>query len=171
MKNAIPMFAALVVLGLFGATLVAAYQNGMIGGMTDGERGAIQTAIENNDYGAWKTAVESTLTEERFNEMQARRAEMDERRAAIDAAFEARDYGAWVEAMSENDNGRGNRMAEFVTEENFSLFAEMHEAMQSGDFEKAEEIRAELGLPEGPSGCMGGGVRFGKGMGMHKVAW
>ena len=63
-------------------------------------------------------------------------------------ALEAGDYNAWKEAVSSQ-----------LTEENFNKIVEMHEAnaerfelraqirqaVEDGDFEKAQELRAELG--------------------------
>lgn len=171
-KNAIPMLAVLTVLGIFGATFVAAYQGGFMGGMNDDEHSAIQTAIQNNDYATWKSAIESTLTEERFQElrtreaeMQTKRTDMETRRAAIEAALNAKDYAAWKEAIG--SSGSESKLADVITEENFSLYVDMHEAMKSGDFEKAKEIREDLGLSEGHSFGTGFGMMK---RGMHKAA-
>ncbi|MFA7682516.1 MAG: hypothetical protein WCX61_05825, partial [Candidatus Peribacteraceae bacterium] len=56
-----------------------------------------------------------------------------EHRDAMTQAFEAGDYAAW-KALVEED-GRGGKMFEMVTEENFAQFAQMHALMQSGDRE------------------------------------
>ncbi len=50
------------------------------------------------------------------------------------------------------------RITDIITEENFDLFVQMHEAMEAGDYDTAMELREELGL--------GFGMRAGRGM--HK---
>lgn len=163
-KKVIPFFVVLAIFGMFGATLVAAYQGGLIGRANDGAR----AAIENNYYAGWKSAMESGLTQELFQEMQSRHAEMRERRASIDAALEANDFEAWKEAVSAN--GKGAKMLESVTAEDFPLIREMHEAMESGNFEKVQEIRTELGLPDnGEGGCGGIGSNKGFGKGRQRM--
>ncbi len=64
-----------------------------------------------------------------------------ETRSAVKLALENNDFQSWKNLISEN-----NRVTQFVTEENFSKFSEMHKLMSSGNFEKAKEIRTELGL-------------------------
>jgi hypothetical protein len=70
-----------------------------------------------------------------------------ERHDAMINAFENNDYDAWQALMTEN--GRNPRVLEVVNKENFSTFVEMHNAMISGDTDKANELRAELGLGQG----------------------
>lgn len=71
------------------------------------------------------------------------RAKMDDSdRQAIETALEAGDYQAWVEAMGED-----RPMTQNITADNFAKFAEMHQAMKSGDTEKAQTIADELDLP------------------------
>ncbi|MFH1801939.1 MAG: hypothetical protein ABH864_00640 [archaeon] len=172
-KNLVPVVAALAVFGLLSATVVSAYGFGWMNSMGDDERDALRTAVEDGDYTTWRNAMESQISEERFNEMQARHSEMQQHRVAVEAAIEVGDYAAWVEAMGDKANGRGADMVSLVTEENFALFVEMHRAMESGDFDRAQEIRGELGFPEGPGGCDGSGAggfekgMRGHGMGMH----
>jgi len=99
-----------------------------------------------------------------------------EQRTAIEAALDAGDYNAWVVAHEAMD--RQPRFFSQVTEENFARFAEMHEAMQTGDFETANTIASELGIERGPNGGQGkmAGARQGQGMrsgngqgkGMHR---
>jgi len=64
-------------------------------------------------------------------------------KAAGQSAVESGDYNTW-KTLHE-----GTRMASVITEDNFYLMQEMHEAMQSGDYEKAQEIRSGLGLGRG----------------------
>ncbi len=66
-----------------------------------------------------------------------------EHRAEMDQIFADRDYEAWKEVIESKP-----KITDYVNEENFDRFAEMHELMQSGDKEAADEIRKELGLPE-----------------------
>lgn len=99
----------------------------------------------------------------------AQRGDCDaEQHEAVEAALEAGDYEAWKEL-----HGDRGRIASVVTEENFATFVEMHEAMEDGDMEKAQELRTELGLgvrPQDGSGNRGGmGDGRGKGAGnMHR---
>jgi hypothetical protein len=100
------------------------------------------------------------FNEEKRELMEEKRELMEEKRELMLTALETRDYEMWAEQM----NARIAEMEEFVTPENFELLVEMHEARQSGDFEKAKEIRAELGGPGGfPGMGCGGGFR-GRGM-------
>lgn len=64
-------------------------------------------------------------------------------RKEVQTALENRDYSAWKEAMTPP-------IFQYVNESNFDTFVDMHEAMQSGDTETAEALRAQLGLPERP---------------------
>jgi DNA-directed RNA polymerase beta' subunit len=113
----------------------------------------IKTAITNNDFPAWKQLHESMLTEENFNALKERtqernqnREEMQLMQQEIQTAIENGDYEAWVSLMQENNNPRNEAMLSAITEDNFSLLKEMHQAMQSGDFETANQIREELGI-------------------------
>lgn len=80
------------------------------------------------------------------------------RHEAVQTALENRDYQAWKDEVDSRP-----RMTDYITEENFDQFAEMHELMLAGDREGAQEIRDELGLPD-----MGRGMGFKKGFGMGK---
>ena len=77
------------------------------------------------------------------------RADMQERHEAIEAAIENNDYDAWKNTMDQRVN-----ITDVVTKENFDQFTEMHRLMEAGEFEKAQEIRDELGL-QAPHGGMG----------------
>lgn len=74
------------------------------------------------------------------------------------------DYDAWVVLMTES--GRHPRVLDVVTEENFEIFVEAREAGLAGDFERAAELRAELGLGSGLGPKDGTG--FGKGQCMKR---
>ncbi|PWB38329.1 MAG: hypothetical protein C3F02_04970 [Parcubacteria group bacterium] len=63
--------------------------------------------------------------------------------AAVQAALEAGDYDAWVNAV-----GASNKLTQTITRDNFSIFVRMHQAIKSGDFTAAQQLRTQLGLPE-----------------------
>ncbi|MBN1156849.1 hypothetical protein JXA85_04480 [Candidatus Woesearchaeota archaeon] len=120
---------------------------------------APREALKNGDYGAWKNAIVSGLTEERFNQLREReslseqnRVQMDERRMRIEESME-QGYDAWKAAVA--NSPREMKMAEKITQENFDAFVQMHKALQSGDTETAKKLAEELGL----SGFRGGGHR------------
>ncbi len=85
----------------------------------------------------------------------------EDRHEAMDDAFDTLDYDAWYQLMTAD--GRMPRVVEVVTESNFELFAQAHEAAENGDLELAAELRAELGLNNGMGPRDGTG--HGKGMG------
>lgn len=86
---------------------------------------------------------------------------LPERHTIMTEAFVNNDYEAWSALM----DGRG-RVTHVITAENFSRFAEAHRLAQEGDFEGANQIRAELGLriPNGERV----GANYGKGQGRHQ---
>lgn len=87
-------------------------------------------------------------------------ADIDAHRAKVDQAITARDYAAW-KAEHEAWNPNNTRITDKVTAENFEKFAQMREARKSGDMEKAQQLRTELGIE-------GKGGKGGKGHGDHK---
>ncbi len=84
----------------------------------------------------------------------------EERHEAMENAFDIGDYNAWVALMTENE--RNPRVVDVVTESNFHIFVQAHEAGQNGDYETAAALRAELGLNNGNGPRDGTG--FGRGM-------
>ncbi len=92
----------------------------------------------------------------------------DAHRARIESAISARDYQAW---KAEHDawGGKG-RAGDKVTAENFTTYAQMHEAMKAGNTAEADRLRTELGLPagKGPRGEGMGHARKGAGNGEGK---
>lgn len=80
----------------------------------------------------------------------------EERHAAMTEAFANKDYNAWKNLMA----GRG-RVSQVVNEGNFAKFAEARQLMLEGNTEKANQIRAELGLNQrnGAGGGFGNGYR------------
>ncbi|MBR9706575.1 hypothetical protein GOV14_06065 [Candidatus Pacearchaeota archaeon] len=86
----------------------------------------------------------------------------EDRHEAMETAFENLDYDAWVALMTEN--GRHPRVVDVITVDNFATFVEAHEAAESGDFELAAELRAELGLGNGQGSRDGTGHKMGNQM-------
>lgn len=80
---------------------------------------------------------------------------MMENREEIKAAVENGDYNAWVELHEGTEFG--SKILEHINEENFSKLGELHEAIQSQDFETVEALKAELGMPDKPEGQGGMG--------------
>lgn len=89
----------------------------------------------------------------------------EERHEAIEKSFDNLDYNAWLALMTEGE--RHPRVVDVVTEDNFATFVEIHEARESGNFEKVLELRAELGLGQGKI-AGGRGADF-DGSEMHKM--
>lgn len=94
------------------------------------------------------------INQEQFQAMQANR-------ESVEAAITSRDYQAWKNIIDSRP-----RITDYITADNFDKFAQMHELMQNGQFEEAQKIKAELGLPDN-LGAMGG---FGPGHGMGRGA-
>jgi hypothetical protein len=112
-------------------------------------RETVQTAIENGDYEAFIEATGKTnLTEEKFGEMIAKKAEQQAQREEIESALENGDYEAWKDLHQAN-------LEEMLNEERFNLMVEMHEAMENEDYEKLQELREEM--HDGGFRMMGGG--------------
>lgn len=165
--------AAILGAGLAAGMGVSAY-GGMMelrGGSIDSEeRDAIEGALESGDYDTWAGLMEtnrtSNITKERFEEMVERHGNNATRHDAIEEAIEANDYKTWSELSSEFDRGRA---FDVITEETFPKFVTMHNAMEAGDYEKADDLREELGLigPRDGSGFRGG-MGMGRGMGMNR---
>lgn len=84
---------------------------------------------------------------------------------AVEQVLEAGDYDAWVALME----GHG-RITDVVTEDNFDVFIEMHEAMEDGLVEKAQELREDLGLGMHPQDGSGYRGQYGEGEGRHAGA-
>jgi hypothetical protein len=92
----------------------------------------------------------------------------DERHDAMEEAFASSNYQDWYDLMSES--GRSSRVLEVVNEGNFATFVESHEAMEAGDLETSQELRAELGLGQGRmAGNNGAGLNDGSSLGQGKA--
>jgi hypothetical protein len=84
----------------------------------------------------------------------------EDRHETMEAAFDNLDYSAWYDLM----DGRG-RVTQVVTADNFAQFAEAHALAEAGQYDKADEIRQELGLRGKGGEPMGAGYRGGNGDG------
>jgi hypothetical protein len=67
----------------------------------------------------------------------------------LEAAIESGDYDAWIQIREDNNLPMKGRMFQVINADNFYKFSELHNAMQSGDYETANAIKAELGLGQG----------------------
>lgn len=92
-----------------------------------------------------------------------------DRHAQMQDIIANRDYQAWVQVAGDRP------IADYVTQENFNRFIEMMEAKHNGDFDTADAIREELGMPErgthrgeGYGKGDGTGRGQGRGMGLHR---
>lgn len=96
-------FAMFTVLA-FGA--VSAF-GGFGNNMSEEDREAMDTVMESGDFEAWKSLMQSQLTEERFNEMRARNQERAEFRDLMQEARESGNYSKIQELKSEFGQGKG----------------------------------------------------------------
>jgi hypothetical protein len=72
-----------------------------------GTEAAAQTAIENNDFTAWKAAIESTLSQENFDRLVTMHKQTSDRQAkeqAVRDAINSGDYNAYVAAINALNN-------------------------------------------------------------------
>ncbi|MCF7836447.1 hypothetical protein K9N08_00790 [Candidatus Gracilibacteria bacterium] len=126
-------------------------------------REAIETAIEAEDFSAFVEATgNSNLTQEKFETMLERHAEMEIKRAeneaaheAIQAAVEAGDYETWTSLIAEKNPDAP--ILEKITAENFSQLQELHELRG-----EMKTIQEELGLNGKDFGHKGGTQRGNK---------
>jgi hypothetical protein len=103
-------------------------------------------------------------TAEQQASREALRAEREAHRAAVEAALESGDYTAWQAATAD----RAGPMAELITADNFGKLVELHNARESGDYETAQKLATELGLPaRGERGGFGRGGQRGDRAGQH----
>ncbi|NOQ55414.1 MAG: hypothetical protein GQ477_01265 [Nanohaloarchaea archaeon] len=91
----------------------------------------------------------------------------EDRHEAMLNAFDTSDYEAWHLLMTAD--GKTPRVVDVVTEDNFEIFAQAHEAGKSGNLELASQLRAELGLNNGNGPRDGNGHGKGMGQGMNKM--
>lgn len=171
MKKA-PILGILAVL-LIGVIAVGAFAF-PFGGKGQGKSGlysndAAKTALETGDYAAFVSAINeqgnsgrlAELTEEEFNLLYERNKEravqiaaMQETRDAIHNALESGNYDVWYAAVSSLDPVP--ELAEKITQENFDVYLQLHEAKENKDWETVKILADELGL-EKPGLGIGGG--------------
>ena len=87
----------------------------------------------------------------------------------METAIENQDYDAWIQLREDNNMPMRGKIFSVINEDNFYLFSELHEARESGDLDRMQEIRDELGLGQGTQskGRQGMNSDFqGKGSGM-----
>lgn len=150
-------FAALlsvVVLGIVAAGTASAFGLGR-GLFAQGDYKSYVDAMEEKGIEPMSEALYNELVEHR-EQMETHRLQMKESRAKAMAAIGAGDYDAWLAAISEMPNAE--EMTEKITEANFDLLVQMHEAREDGDWETAEELAGQLSLdmPFGQGKGMGG---------------
>ena len=76
------------------------------------------------------------------------------------AEMDGLDFDGWKELMTQD--GRSPRVVQVIdTEEHYELFVKAREAAREGNFEKAAELRADLGLNNGHGPKGGAGFRRG----------
>jgi len=142
-----------IILGMVAVTGTAFAFNG---GFDLENREAVMSAIENGDYEAWKAAVEETLTEENFNrimEMHQNREMERQNMEAMRQAIENGDYEAWKAVVQ---NCERCMTSGEITEEQFNLMVQIHEARMNGDFETVNQLSQELGFNCGMFSDFGG---------------
>ena len=83
----------------------------------------------------------------------------------LETTIENNDYNEWMRIREENNLPIRGRIFQVLNEENFHMFAQLHEANQNGDTETTNNIRAELGLGQGRMN-RGSGSGQGQGSGM-----
>lgn len=128
-------FFAVAIVAILGIGIVSAFGAGKAGGFMSSsltadekaqfqeQRQAMQTAVENQDYSAWKAlheqriaSMQTQLTEENFNRIVERHAEMKEVREHMQEARETGDFSK-VQELKEKyglgkSNGKGRSLQE-----------------------------------------------------------
>lgn len=80
----------------------------------------------------------------------------------LEAAIESGDYDAWLKIRQDNNLPTNGRIYQVIGRDNFGKYVELHNANTAGDTERADAIRAELGLGQG---MRGSGTHAGAGNG------
>jgi hypothetical protein len=93
----------------------------------------------------------------------ARHEAMQEVHEAMQEILENRDYETWKEMIDSRP-----QITDYINEENFDKFVDMHNYMQEGNIEAAQKIKEELGLP-GKGKGFGHGMHMGQKMGHHNL--
>lgn len=94
--------------------------------------------------------------------MEEKRQVIEAERQAIEDSITNQDYNTWQEIIDSRP-----RITDYINQDNFAQFAEMHQLMKDGKFEEAQAIRDELGLPDRMGMGFGGGFRMGPHAGYH----
>lgn len=145
------MFGALALALLLGASGASAHMMGNrpdLSNLTEAQQSALDEARTLRQQGEFE-AAQSVLEDAGLPSGPLRRGDGAERgpHAPVRAAIEAGDYAAFRVATADAP------FADQVDEAFFAKMVEMHEAMEAGDVDTANQIRDELGLPErGPKG-------------------
>jgi len=153
------------------------------------DRDAINQAVLAGDYQTWLSLVGDNpitekITQDNFSTFQAMHQALAEARSlaeelglperggmmgnfgdkggqnnqAVQDAILAGDYQTWLSLVGDNP------ITEKITQDNFSTFQAMHQALADKDFETAKSLADDLGLSE-----MGQGKRMGMNEGMHMM--
>ena len=126
-------------------------------------RELVETAIEDGDYDAFVDATQDarrgTPSQEQFEDMVQRHQAHEK----VEQAMEEKNYDLWLAAVQ--DLPHAQDMADLISEDEFELFLDMHEAREEGDFDEAQEIADELGLQRPQKQGKGSHQ---KGMGQHR---
>lgn len=133
---------ALFLVGLLSTGALVSAFHGSNGIWSEEDREELRTAVENDDYNAWKTAMQNRLTEDNFEKVVERRAEMSEKREkreAMRTAIDNADYEAYKTAV-ENLNPK----RPVLSEEVFEKIVETHKLRAEGNHEKAKALRQEV---------------------------
>jgi hypothetical protein len=150
MKRTTAYLFGLVIVGvLVSVGIASAFGAGFIG---KEQRAAIKKAIEENNFEAWKTAMEQTLTQENFNRLVEKYRLMTERRELQNTIIEAIKEGnftAYKEAMEKLSSY-------MMSEEQFNAMVQHYNTTKSGRFGKF--------VPLYGFGCR-------KGFGGHHMLW
>ena len=119
-----PAALALMLLAAGGVGTASAFQG--LDKPTDEQRTQLREAVEAKDYDGWKQLMHSRIDEVSQDEFEQRAAQFEERHAQH------------AERMAEHLRDQG------IAEDDI---AQLQEYMQNGDFEAANALREELGLP------------------------
>ncbi len=84
--------------------------------------------------------------------------------AELEAAMVEGDYDAWLKIRQDNNLPTEGKIYRVINRDNFDKYVELHNANLAGDIEKADAIRAELGLG---LGSRGEGAHRGGGAGVN----
>jgi hypothetical protein len=164
-KTTIIGIVALMLLGIVAiAGSVSANRFGFNLGASNmqGTNTAVQTAIDNNNFNAWKAAIESTLTQTNFDKLVEMHKSMSEKQTAEQAvrdAINSGDYNAYVSAMNTLNNLVSSMTP--VNESEFSKLVQQYQAWQGGNLTK--------GPADQGSQHMGRGLGMGNGFDMGRI--